>query len=57
MVKALENEKNGKSRNDSDDMEMETMVHIFEASHGILMDWRPNETRYYYELMKQHSTK
>jgi len=56
-VKALENEQNGESINNLDDMEMETVVDIFEDVHGILMHWSPEKIRYYYELMRQKSSK
>lgn len=51
MVKALENEKNDKSMNDLDAIEMEAMVDISKDGNEFFMYWSVEEIKHYYGLM------
>jgi hypothetical protein len=48
-------DRNEESIDDEDDIEWEETMDTYEEFHGILMHWSPEEIRFYYELMLQHS--
>lgn len=57
IVKTLDNEHNGKSMNNSYDMDLELVEDTLEEFLGILIYWSPKEIKHYYGLIDEATTK